>query len=341
MKASMSYHMMLTLTASLRIREVTAPFLLLLLTFCAVLLLSITEARAQTTIRYVHTDALGSVVAVTDANRNVIERREYEPYGAQLTPAVQDGPGYTGHVQDAATGLVYMQQRYYDSVLGVFLSVDPVSAYDDSVAHFNRYRYATGNPYLFNDPDGRQSQSVMDRRYVYSGFSSAQVAGVEAQHNQIGAQAASGMVEGGILAAGGIGGASAARAAVGLLSNGTKGRIGEAVAQIGIAVRGERVIASQVPAGRVAALGQVTGRGARAVPDFVVRGRDGSVKVVEAKFNTAGLTGAQRDLSSQLGSAFTVSRTTMGDVAKSGAVFGAVTGGAGSAAVGQLRKKDE
>lgn len=114
------------------------------------------QALAQTAVKYVHTDALGSVVAVTDANRNVIERREYEPYGAQLAPAAQDGPGYTGHVQDAATGLVYMQQRYYDPQVGRFLSVDPVTAYEQPITNFNRYVYALNNPYKFTDPDGRQ-----------------------------------------------------------------------------------------------------------------------------------------------------------------------------------------
>jgi RHS repeat-associated protein len=106
-------------------------------------------------VKYVHTDALGSVVAITDAARNVIERREYEPYGQQLTPAVQDGPGYTGHVQDAATGLTYMQQRYYDPQIGLFLSVDPVTALDNPMGMFHRYRYAANNPYKFTDPDGR------------------------------------------------------------------------------------------------------------------------------------------------------------------------------------------
>ena len=112
-------------------------------------------AYAQKTVQYFHTDALGSVVAVTTANGAVIERREYEPYGAQLTPAVQDGPGYTGHVQDAATGLVYMQQRYYDPGIGRFLSVDPVTALSDPVGYFGRYHYANNNPYTFTDPDGR------------------------------------------------------------------------------------------------------------------------------------------------------------------------------------------
>lgn len=114
-------------------------------------------ASAQTVVKYIHTDALGSVVVVTDQNRNVLERREYEPYGAQLTPAVQDGPGYTGHVQDAATELTYMQQRYYDPLCGCFLSVDPVTAYDNPVSQFHRYRYSNNNPYKFTDPDGRRA----------------------------------------------------------------------------------------------------------------------------------------------------------------------------------------
>lgn len=114
------------------------------------------QALTQETIKYIHTDALGSIVAVTDANGRVIERREYEPYGAQLVPDLQDGPGYTGHVQDAETGLVYMQQRYYDARIGYFLSVDPVAAYGSPPTQFNRYRYADDNPYRFTDPDGRR-----------------------------------------------------------------------------------------------------------------------------------------------------------------------------------------
>lgn len=39
-----------------------------------------------------------------------------------------DRPNFTGHVADAQTGLDYMQQRYYDTMLGRFLSVDPVTA---------------------------------------------------------------------------------------------------------------------------------------------------------------------------------------------------------------------
>ncbi len=130
-------------------------------------------AQAQT-VRYIHTDALGSVVAVTDANRNVVERREYAPFGTQLTPAVSDGPGYTGHVQDAATGLTYMQQRYYDPGIGRFLSVDPVAADPNTGVMFNRYRYANNNPYKFTDPDGRiPVETIWDVANVAMGVTSA------------------------------------------------------------------------------------------------------------------------------------------------------------------------
>ncbi|MFL9584548.1 hypothetical protein [Stenotrophomonas sp. AB1(2024)] len=42
-----------------------------------------------------------------------------------------------------------------DPQLGIFLSVDPVTAYQKPIEQFNRYRHANGNPYRFTDPDGR------------------------------------------------------------------------------------------------------------------------------------------------------------------------------------------
>lgn len=123
---------------------------------CLLLVGMVAPTARSATVEYIHTDALGSPVAVTNSAGQVIERREYEPYGRQLVPtAVADGPGFTGHVSDAATGLDYMQQRYYDPTIGRFLSVDPVTANSGTGANFNRYWYANNNPYKFIDPDGR------------------------------------------------------------------------------------------------------------------------------------------------------------------------------------------
>lgn len=120
------------------------------------LLACMSAPTSAMTTEYIHTDALGSVVAITDSNRAVIERRDYEPFGEQLEPTTQNGPSYAGHVHDDLTDLTYMQQRYYEPELGRFLSVDPVATLDNGdLRNFNRYAYAYGNPYLFNDPDGR------------------------------------------------------------------------------------------------------------------------------------------------------------------------------------------
>jgi RHS repeat-associated protein len=123
------------------------------------------RAEAQT-VEYIHTDALGTPIAVTDANRVVIERSEYEPYGKLLNRPLTDGPGFTGHVQDAATGLTYMQQRYYDPGIGRFLSVDPVTADSNTGSNFNRYKYGNNNPYRFIDPDGRLDRELAAWRQV-------------------------------------------------------------------------------------------------------------------------------------------------------------------------------
>jgi RHS repeat-associated protein len=136
-------------------------FLAVVVSACACI--GISSAEAQTVVEYIHTDALGTPIAVTDANRNVIERSEYEPFGQLLNRALSDGPGFTGHVQDAATGLTYMQQRYYDPLLGRFLSVDPVTASSSTGGNFNRYWYANNNPYRFSDPDGRKPQDEEEK----------------------------------------------------------------------------------------------------------------------------------------------------------------------------------
>jgi RHS repeat-associated protein len=60
-------------------------------------------------------------------------------------------------VNDADTGLVQMQQRYYEPLAARFLSVDPVTTDANTGSSFNRYVYANNNPYKFHDPDGRQA----------------------------------------------------------------------------------------------------------------------------------------------------------------------------------------
>ena len=53
-------------------------------------------------------------------------------------------------------------QRYYDPAIGRFLSVDPVTAYEQPGQNFNRYWYAGNNPYRFTDPDGRRCSPIVN-----------------------------------------------------------------------------------------------------------------------------------------------------------------------------------
>ncbi|WP_189644710.1 RHS repeat-associated core domain-containing protein [Luteimonas gilva] len=117
-------------------------------------------ATGVVAVKYQHTDALGTPVAETNAAGAVIQRSEYDPYGRLNNRPLTNGPGYTGHYQDAATGLTYMQQRYYDPTIGRFLSMDPVTADANTGGNFNRYWYANNNPYRFIDPDGRDPQAM-------------------------------------------------------------------------------------------------------------------------------------------------------------------------------------
>jgi len=110
-------------------------------------------------MRYQHTDALGSVIRQTDSSGAKIaaDDRVYDAWGGIHGSTPQDGPGYTGHVEDADTNLVYMQQRYYDPSVGRFLSMDPVDASGTDGSNLDRYWYANDNPYRYTDPDGQQT----------------------------------------------------------------------------------------------------------------------------------------------------------------------------------------
>jgi RHS repeat-associated protein len=55
---------------------------------------------------------------------------------------------YSGEYLDFESGYVYLRMRYYDSTVGIFISVDP--AQDG----WNWYGYCHGNPVMFIDPSG-------------------------------------------------------------------------------------------------------------------------------------------------------------------------------------------
>lgn len=118
--------------------------------------LGLQQVHAQTdTVTYVYTDPQGTPLVEADASGNVITRYDYTPYGNAVASLGNppDGPGYTGHVNDPETGLVYMQARYYQPI-GRFLSPDPIGPVAGNLYSFNRYAYANNNPITNIDPTG-------------------------------------------------------------------------------------------------------------------------------------------------------------------------------------------
>ena len=83
-------------------------------------------------------------------------RESYTPFGESLNDPVanRDNENFTGHIRDTNTGLIYMQARYMDPVVGRFLSNDPVGFAEGGVAYFNRYSYTANNPVNAWDPTG-------------------------------------------------------------------------------------------------------------------------------------------------------------------------------------------
>ncbi len=103
----------------------------------------------------------------------------YQPFGERLG-GQKSGVGFTGHLEDPDVGLTYMQQRYYDPVIGRFYSNDPV----DMLGHmqrgnltmgFNRYAYANNNPYKYVDPDGEYIVQLFVAAVAIVGIAVAEV----------------------------------------------------------------------------------------------------------------------------------------------------------------------
>ena len=110
-----------------------------------------TAANATTTsTRYLHYDHLGSVTAITNESGAVLERLAYEPFGKRrfangandtntsILPQNTDR-GYTGHEMLDEIGLIHMNGRVYDPLVGRFLSADPFIQSPYNLQSYNRY----------------------------------------------------------------------------------------------------------------------------------------------------------------------------------------------------------
>jgi RHS repeat-associated protein len=98
------------------------------------------------------TDALGSIIAQTRQDQSIVNWYGYSPYGETVATADDEGNAieYTARENDG-TGLYFYRARYYDPVLKRFVAEDPFAL----AGGMNLYAYATANPLVLADPDGK------------------------------------------------------------------------------------------------------------------------------------------------------------------------------------------
>lgn len=102
------------------------------------------------------TDNLGSILSVMDENGSKVFDATYDAWGRQTVTLNSIGlqRGYTGHEMLNEFGIINMNGRLYDPILGRFLSLDNFVQMPDNSQNFNRYSYCLNNPLKYTDPSG-------------------------------------------------------------------------------------------------------------------------------------------------------------------------------------------
>ncbi len=113
---------------------------------------------------YVTSDAMGSVTGVLDEEGTVIERRNYDAFGAMtcMTPdgtPVAESPtkvdvGFQGQIRDSLTGAYQMGFRWYCPTLGRWTSPDPLRL----IGGVNLFCYGANKTTTHSDPYGLMSE---------------------------------------------------------------------------------------------------------------------------------------------------------------------------------------
>ncbi|GHU73072.1 hypothetical protein FACS189413_17050 [Bacteroidia bacterium] len=105
---------------------------------------------------YVNTDHLGSIRTVTTAAKAIQTRYYYDAWGKQSVTAGTSitNRGYLAQEHLNEFGLINLNARLYDPVLGRFLGVDPYVQEAGFTQSFNRYAYGLNNPFRYTDPNG-------------------------------------------------------------------------------------------------------------------------------------------------------------------------------------------
>lgn len=120
---------------------------------------------------FYHNDHLGSALVVTDEYGKKVVERDFTPFGEKIGLEERDNPNpdeddsaFTGKDWDEDIGLYYFNARWYDPVVGRFITEDPLA--DDPTL----YVYGLNNPIVNLDPSGLVSINFTDILNVFNTF---------------------------------------------------------------------------------------------------------------------------------------------------------------------------
>lgn len=104
------------------------------------------------TTYYYATDHPGNVIGLIDNANTLVNRYSYAPFGSRQDSlgTVANRLRFAARELDEETGLYYNRARYYDAVLGRFISEDQIGL----AGGINLYSYTSNNPANYRDPFG-------------------------------------------------------------------------------------------------------------------------------------------------------------------------------------------
>jgi len=115
------------------------------------------KAGAGYTPYYYHADGLGSITGLSDATGTMVQTYGYDAFG-NVTPTggITKPFTFTGREYDAETSMYFYRARYYDPVMGRFVTKDPIGF----AGGVNLYAYVQNNPINRIDPTGLSSNDM-------------------------------------------------------------------------------------------------------------------------------------------------------------------------------------
>ena len=117
-----------------------------------------------------HYDGVGSVRLMTDDDADIRLQQSYDAFGLDLvnpTFSTEQPFGFAGEQTDGTefqmpdSGYSYMRARYYDPVIGRFVSRDPLRGTMSDPLTLNPYTYVENNPINKVDPSGLSSNKAL------------------------------------------------------------------------------------------------------------------------------------------------------------------------------------